>query len=155
MATESAPETRNIFRRVVSRRVVYALVIALPIAGFLIGSIGTLGSGGSTLSVDTTVTPQAIGLKPGNSGSVSVLVKNPGEDGVRVSDIGASQSDAAKDCPAGSLTSDEVSNPTGYIPPNGVDSYPVTVTLKDNAPQGCLKQALSVPLTIELKTARG
>lgn len=154
MATESAPETRNILRRPVSRRVVYGLVIALPIVGFLVGSIGTFGNGGSTTSVDAVLTPKDIGLKPGSTGSVSVLVKNPGEDGVRVSDIGASQSNAAQNCPAGALTSEELGDPTGYIPPDGINSYPVTVTLKDNAPQGCLNQALTLPLTVELKTAR-
>lgn len=154
MTTESAPETRTILRRTVPRRTVFVLVIALPIVGFLIGSIGTLGSGGSTTSVTATVTPQGIGLKPGQTGSVTVLVKNPGEDGARVASIGAGQSDAAKDCPAGSLTSEEISNPAGFVPANDVNAYAVTVTLKDSAPQGCLKQALTLPLTVELESAR-
>ena len=152
--TESAPETRNILRRTVPRRVVFALVIALPMVGFLLGSIGTLGGDGSTTTVKATVTPQAIGLKPGSTGSVTILVKNPGGDGARVSNIGAGQSDAVKDCAAGSLTSEELSNPAGYIPPNDVNAYAITVTLKDNAPQGCLKQELTLPLTVELASAR-
>lgn len=154
MTTESAPETRNTLRRPVPRNVVFALVIALPIVGFLVGSIGTFGEGGSTTSVSTTVTPQDIGLKPGQTASVTALVENPGDDGARVTSIGASQSDAAKDCPAGSLTSEEASNPAGYLPPNGVNAYPVTVTLKDNAAPGCLKQRLTLPLTVELASAR-
>ena len=135
-------------------RVVFALVIALPIVGFLIGSIGTLGGGGSTTNASATVTPQAIGLKPGGTGSVAVLVQNPGGDGVRVSKIGASQSQAVNGCPAGSLTSDEVSNPTGYIAPKDVNSFPINVTLKGNAPQGCLKQELTLPLSVEFESAR-
>ena len=154
MATESESEARKFLGTAVPRNVVLILVIVLPALGFLIGSIGSLGGGTSTTEVKTTVTPNDIGLKPGKTGSVSVLVRNPNDHGVRVASIAASQSEAAGGCSAGALTSEELSNPAGYIGPDGVNGYPVTVTLKDNVSDDCLKQALTLPLTVELASAR-
>ncbi len=141
--------------RTVSRRVVFALIIALPIAGILIGSIGNLGGGGSTTTVNATVMPAEIGLKPGKTASVSVLINNTNDYGVRVASIEASESQPADGCPGGVLTSEELSDPSGYIKPNDVNAFPVTVTLKDNAADGCLKQTLTLPLTVELVSRKG
>ena len=155
MSTESEPQTRGVLRRAVPRRLVFALVIVLPIVGFLIGSIGALGGGGTTTSATTSVTPDDIGLRPGKSGSVAVLVENPTDEGMRVVTIAASQSQATPGCPAGVLTSEETNDPIGYLGPNGLNAFPVTVTLKDNVPQECLKASLTLPLTVELESARG
>ncbi len=148
-------EPRKLVTQTVPRRVVFALLIVLPILGILIGSIGNLGGGGSTTTVNTTVKPAEIGLKPGKTASVAVLINNPNDYGVRVGSIEASESKPAEGCPGGVLTSDELSNPSGYIKPNDVNAFPVTVTLKDNAADGCLKQPLTLPLTAELVSARG
>lgn len=148
-------EPRKLTTKTVSRRVVFALIIALPIAGFLIGNIGNIGGGGSTETVNATVTPAEIGLKPGKAGSVAVLIDNPNDYGVRVASIEASESQPADGCPGGVLTSEELNDPSGYIKPNDVNAFPVTVTLKDNAPDACLKQALTLPLTAELVSHKG
>lgn len=148
-------EPRKLLTQTVPRRIVFALIIALPLVGFLIGSIGNIGGGGSTETVNTTVTPAEIGLEPGKAASVSVLITNPNDYGVRVASVEASESQAADGCPGGVLTSEELSNPSGYIRPNDVNAFPVTVTLRDNAPDGCLKQALTLPLTAELVSHKG
>lgn len=145
----------KLVNRTVSLRVVIGLLIALPILGFLIGNIGNIGGGGSTEKVNATVTPAEIGLKPGKAGSVSVLITNPNDYGVRVASIEASESQPADGCPGGVLISEELSNPSGYIEPNDVNAFPVTVTLKDDAADGCLKQALTLPLTAELVSRKG
>lgn len=138
----------------VPRKLVFGLVIVLPLAGFLIGSIGTLGNAESTTTVNTAITPEDIGLKPGMSASVSVLVENPTDEGVRVASIAPSESQAAQGCAAGALTSEELGNPAGYIPPDEVNAYPVTVTLKDNVADRCVNQALPLTLSVKLASAR-
>ncbi|MGH8571715.1 MAG: hypothetical protein ACREX8_03950 [Gammaproteobacteria bacterium] len=146
-------EIRKLLDRTVSLPVVLILIVVLIIVAFLLGNIGNLGGGDSTISVKATVTPADIGLEPGESRSVTIVVRNPNDYGVRVGSIGASSSEAADGCPAGVLTSTEVSNPIGYIRPETINAYPVPVTLADNAPDRCLEQALALPLTVELASA--
>ncbi|HEU0086257.1 MAG TPA: hypothetical protein VFQ77_01150 [Pseudonocardiaceae bacterium] len=142
-------ETRKLRGLAVPPRVVLILLIVLPIVGFLIGNLG--GSGGNTTgSVNATVTPQKIGLAPGQSRPFTIVVTNPNDYGVRVASISAGSSQAAGDCPAGVLTSEEVSNPTGYIQPHGLNAYAVTLNLAGNADHRCLRQSLTVPLTVKL-----
>lgn len=154
-------EIRKVVHRDVPLPAVLILLVVLPILGFLIGNIGNFGGGGSTTSVDTTVTPAHIGLEPGESDSVTVVVGNPNDYGVRVASIGASRSEAVEGCPEGVLTSAEVTNPIGYIGPSESEEDParngfqVPVTLAENAPEGCLQQELVLPLTVELASARG
>ncbi|MGH3942221.1 MAG: hypothetical protein ACRDTG_27100 [Pseudonocardiaceae bacterium] len=146
-------EIRTFLARPVSRRVIMALIIVLPIVGLLIGFIGTYGGGGSTIGVTPTVTPNAIGLAPGESRAFTVLVRNPEDYGVRVTSIRAGSSEAVEGvCPAGVLTSAEVDDPTGFIRADDVNGFPITVSLADNVDDRCLGQAISLPLTVKLQS---
>lgn len=143
-------ETRKIFGLTIPLWAALALIAVLPLVGFLIGSIGGF-RGGTTTTVTASVTPQDIGLAPGQTRTMSVVVKNPKDYGVRVASISEGSSEAVEDgCPEGTVTSEPVSDPLGYIRPDGVNAYVITVTMVDNADERCLTQTLTLPLTVEL-----
>lgn len=146
-------EIRRILGLPVSRRVIITLIIVLPIVGLFIGYIGAYGGGGSTITVSPAVTPRAIGLSAGQSRTFSVIVRNPEDQGVRVTSISAGSSEAAEgSCPAGALTSAELTDPRGFIRAGGVNAYAVTVSLAASADERCLDQAITLPLTVKLQS---
>lgn len=146
-------EIRKFFGRPVPQRVILTLIIVLPIVGLLIGYLGNYGGGGSTIKVNPTVAPKAIGLSPGQSRPFTVVVRNPEDYGVRVASISAGRSEAVEGvCPAGVLTSAEVNDPTGFISPGGVNGFAITVSLPDDVDDRCLSQAIDLPLTVELQS---
>lgn len=147
-------ETRKILGFDVPVPFIVLGVLVLGGVGYLIASIGG-GGGSTTTSVDATLTPRAIGLAPGQTQQLSVIIKNPSDEGMGVSSISAGSSQAAGGCSAGAVTSEEVSNPTGYIAPNGVNAFSITVKGADNLDDRCLGQSLTIPLTAELVSAGG
>ena len=145
---------RNVLNRTVPLPVILALVIVLPLVGFLV--VRYIGGGGTTtISVNATVIPERVvgGLSPGGTGMVTVLVRNPNDDGARVRSISAGSSEGNEGCPAGLITSEPVENPAGYIAPKGVNAYPITLTMGANADDRCQSQTFTLPLTVELSSA--
>lgn len=146
-------QTREILSRPVSKRVTLALIVVLPILGLLIGYFGNYGGGGSTLPVNSAVTPKAVGLSPGQSRPFTVVVRNPEDYGVRVASISAGRSEAVEGvCPASVLTSADVNNPSGFIGPGGVNGFPITVSMAANADDRCLDQVINLPLVVKLQS---
>lgn len=147
-------QVRKVLNRTVPLPVILILVVVLPLVGFLI--VRFVGGGGSsTTAVNATVIPDRVvgGLAPGGTGTVSVLVSNPNDHGVRVASISAGSSEASGDCPAGLITSQSVENPTGYIAPNGVFAYGIPLTMAANVDERCRSQSLTLPLTVEFSSA--
>ena len=147
-------ETRKILGLDVPVPFIVLGVLVLAGVGYLIASIGG-GGGGRTTAVDATVTPRAIGLAPGQTRQLTVVIKNPTGEGVGVSSISAGSSQAAGGCSAGAVTSDEVTNPTGFIAPNGVNAFSITVKGADSLNDHCLDQSLTIALTAELVSSGG
>lgn len=147
-------ETRKVLGFNVPLPAVLGGIVVLVVVGFLIGGIGG-GGDTTTTSADTTLTPKAIGLAPGQTQQLSVVIKNPNNEGMAVASISAGSSRAAGSCPAGAVTSAEVSHPTGYIAPNGVNAFLITVKGADNLDDRCLGTSLTLPLTADLYSARG
>lgn len=146
-------ETRKFLTKPVSRRVTLILIITLPVLGLLIGFLGAYGGGTSTIEVDSAVTPKAIGLSAGQSRAFTVVVRNPGDYGVRVASISAGRSEAVEGvCPAGVLTSAEVSDPTGFVRAGDVNGFAIIVSLADNVDDRCLDQAINLPVTVKLQS---
>lgn len=146
-------KTREFFTQPVPKRVTLILIITLPILGLLIGFLGAYGGGASTVEVNPAVTPKAIGLSAGQSRSFTVVVRNPEDHGVRVTSISAGRSEAVEGvCPAGVLTSAEVSDPTGFIRAGDVNGFAITVSLAGNVDDRCLDQAINLPVTVKLQS---
>jgi len=134
-----------------------ALLIALALVGvgFLIGTAGGGGTGGTT-SADLTVVPddQVRPLAPGATATFPVYVKNPEDYGVRVTSISAGSSNAtAGGCPAGTLTSAAVDSPVGFIRAGGLYTYEVSVTMAASSDSKCKGQSFTLPLTVTLSSA--
>ncbi|MGH3931890.1 MAG: hypothetical protein ACRDTF_18165 [Pseudonocardiaceae bacterium] len=146
-------EARKFFTQPVPQRVTLILIITLPILGLLIGFLGTYGGGTSTIEINSAITPKAIGLVPGQSRPFTVVVRNPEDYGVQVASISAGRSEAVEGvCPAGVLTSAEVNDPPGFIRPEGVNGFAITVSLAGNVDDRCLDQAINLPLTVRLQS---
>jgi hypothetical protein len=136
-----------------------ALLVALGLTGvgFLIGTLGGGGSGATT-SVELTVTPDngTRSLAPGVTKTLPLYINNPSDQGVRVASISAGTSNATPaGCPAGSVTTVPIDGPAGFIKPQGVHAYDVSVTMAANADTKCKNQAFTVPLTATLVSAAG
>ncbi len=143
------------FFGVIPQKVVLVAVVVLPILGFLVGMIGT-GKDSPTVPVDLVISPERAGgaLQPGATDQFTVLVENPSENGARVTSISAGSSEAtAGGCPAGTVTSEPVDDPPGYIGPTSVLAYRVTATMAADAGDQCTGQSFTLPLTVELVTA--
>lgn len=147
-------ETRKILGFDVPVPFIVLGVLVLAGVGYLIAGIGG-GGGSTTTSVDATVTPRAIGLASGQTRQLTVIIKNPADAGMAVSSISAGSSRAAGGCSAGAVTSEEVNNPTGFIAPNGINAFSITVKGADNLDDRCLSQSLTIPLTAELVSSGG
>ena len=134
-----------------------ALVIALGLVGmgFLIGTAGGGGTGGTT-SVALTVSPddQVRPLAPGATATFPVYVKNSEDYGVRVTSISAGSSNAtASGCPAGTLTSAVLDSPVGFIRAGSLHAYEVSVTRAATSDSKCTGQSFTLPLTVTLSSA--
>lgn len=148
-------EVRKLINRTVPLRVTLVLIIVLPIVGFLLAYLG--GGGGSTTeSIKATVNPGVI--TDGSSGAsrmVTVVISNPHDYGVRVASISESRSDATDaGCPEGFLTTESITNPTGYIKPHGVRTYQLPVTVGNDPEQRCQGGLFTLPLTVDFESAR-
>lgn len=145
-------------RRILGLTIPQAALLAIalgPLIGFGIGIIGT-GNESTTTSLDLVIDRQdASVLEPGTTDRFPVLVQNPMDEGVQVISISAGASEAtAGGCPAGTLTSAPLTGPPGYISPEGVRTYAVSVTMAGDAGQRCQGQSFTLPLTVELATAQ-
>ncbi len=134
-----------------------ALLIALGLAGagFLFGFVGS-GETGATISADLTVAPdnETRQLSPGMTTRFPVYINNNNDYGVRVASISAGTSNATgAGCPAGTVTSEPIENPSGFISPNGIRTYDINVTMAANADPTCKDQSFTVPLTVTLASA--
>ncbi|MQA13824.1 MAG: hypothetical protein GEV09_06495 [Pseudonocardiaceae bacterium] len=131
---------------------VVLLVLVVSTLGFLVGMIGT-GQDSTTTSVDLVIEPQSASraLEPGATGRFIVLVHNPNDYGVQVVSIGAGASEpTAGGCPAGTVTSEELTGPPGYIGATGVRTYSINATMAADAGEHCVGQSFTLPLTVEL-----
>ncbi len=134
-----------------------ALLVALTLVGvgFLIGTAGGGGTGGTT-TAELSVTPddQVRPLAPGATVTFPVYVKNPEDYGVRVTSISEGSSNAtASGCPAGTLTSTGVDSPVGFIRAGSLHTYEVSVTMAATADPKCKGQSFTLPLTVALSSA--
>lgn len=134
-----------------------ALVIALALVGvgFLIGMAGG-GKTGATTSVEFTVAPDndTRSLPPGATKAFPLYVNNTTDYGVQVTSISAGASQATRGgCPAGTVTSQGVDAPVGFIKAGGVRAYIVRVTMAANADRRCTGQSFTLPLTVTLGSA--
>jgi hypothetical protein len=134
-----------------------ALVIALALVGvgFLIGTAGG-GKTGATTSVELTVAPDndTRSLPPGATKAFPLYVKNTNDYGVQVTSISAGTSRATPGgCPAGTVTSQGVDAPVGFIKAGGIRAYTVPVTMAANADRRCPGQSFTLPLTVTLGSA--
>jgi hypothetical protein len=134
-----------------------ALVIALALVGvgFLIGTAGG-GKTGATTSVALTVAPDndTRSLPPGATKVFPLYVNNTNDYGVQVTSISAGTSQATPGgCPAGTVTSQGVDAPAGFIRPGGIRAYAVRVTMAATADRRCTGQSFTLPLTVTLGSA--
>jgi hypothetical protein len=136
-----------------------ALLIALGLTGvgFLIGTMGSGGSG-TTTSAELTITPEdsTRSLAPGTTQIFPLYVSNPNDYGARVASISPGTSPATPSgCPAGTVTTAPVNGPVGFIKPRGMHAYDVAVTLAANTDSRCKGQTFTLPLTVTLTSAAG
>jgi hypothetical protein len=134
-----------------------ALIIALALVGvgFLIGTAGG-GKTGATTSVELTVAPDndTRSLPPGATKVFPLYVNNTNDYGVQVTSISAGTSRATPGgCPAGTVTSQEVDAPVGFIKAGGIRAYIIRVTMAANADRRCAGQSFTLPLTVTLASA--
>ncbi|GAA4836345.1 LEA type 2 family protein [Actinomycetospora corticicola] len=117
------------------------------------------GSGATTSSVavNSTIASASKGtpLYPGSSTPYTVTINNPNPYPVKVVGIGASTSDKVGTCPAGTVTSPAVANPTGTIAPGASGTYTLTATMVADPDNTCQGQTFSMPLRADLASAAG
>ncbi len=94
-------------------------------------------------------------LYPGSTTTYAVTINNPNPYPVKVVNISASASKVAGSCPAGTVTSPAVANPTGTIAPNGSGSYTLTATMVTDPDNSCQGQSFEMPLNASLASAAG
>ncbi|MEJ2869031.1 hypothetical protein WCD74_14755 [Actinomycetospora sp. OC33-EN08] len=126
-------------------------------AAYLSTGTGT-GAAASSVAVNSTITPNTPGaqLFPGSTSTYTVTINNPNPYPVKVTSISASTSDKTSgNCPAGTVTSPAVTNPTGTIAANGTGSYSLTATMIANPDNSCQGQSFTMPLTAQLASAAG
>jgi hypothetical protein len=143
-------EVPKLLNRSVPLRVALAVVILLPIVGYFIGQIGGNG-GSSTAEIQATVSSRSLTTDTfAESKTVTVVISNPNDYGVRVASISESRSEATgSGCPEGFLTTEAVADPSGYIKPGGVYGYQVPVKVSGEQDGRCQGQLFTLPLTVE------
>lgn len=133
-----------------------ALVIAFGLVGvgFLIGTIGG-GETGTTTTAELTIVPndEVRPLPSGQTKTFPLYIRNPADYGVRVGSIGAGSSPETEGCAAGIITSAPVDGPTGFIRPEGIRTYDVSVTMAPNVDDTCTGKSFTLPLTVTLESA--
>lgn len=132
-----------------------ACVAGLALAAFLSSGSGT-ATGDSTVALESTIAPEsgASGLYPGATTTAAVTVNNPNDYPVKVASISAGSSSATTgSCPAGSVTTDALTNPQGTIAPGGTATYTLTAKMIANPDNACQGQTFTIPLTASLASA--
>ena len=115
------------------------------------------GSATSTTSVNSTISSDTTGnpLYPGASTTFTVKIDNPNSYPVKVNSIPAGTSNAtgtAGACPAGTVTSDPLTAPSGTIAAHGTATYTLTAHMAADAPDACQGQTFTLPLTASLQS---
>jgi hypothetical protein len=108
-----------------------ACVAGVALAAWLSSGAGQ-AEGASTTAVASTITPTsgATGLYPGATTTATVTANNPNAYPVVVTSITAGTSDKTTgNCPAGSVTTDPLTNPAGRIDPGGTRTYTLTARM--------------------------
>ncbi|HEY2225937.1 hypothetical protein [Actinomycetospora sp.] len=150
--------TRNRKRLAVLGGVLLVLAGAgIAFAAYLSSGSGT-GTTTSSVAVSSTISSNSSGaqLFPGSTSTYTVTINNPNPYPVKVVSISASSSLAtAGSCPAGTVTSPAVPNPTGTIAPNASNSYPLSATMLTDPDNSCQGQTFTMPLTAQLASAAG
>ena len=138
------------------------VLLVLAGAGVAFAAYLSSGSGSGTttssVAVSSTIASNSSGaqLYPGSTSTYTVTINNPNPYPVKVANISASSSQAtAGGCPAGTVTSPAVANPTGTIAPNASSSYPLTATMSTDPDNSCQGQSFTMPLTAQLASAAG
>lgn len=138
-----------------------AVVLALLGAGLAFAAYLSSGEGSgqtaSSVAANSVISPQANGsqLYPASTTTYTVNVTNPNPYPVRVTSITAASSQAAASgaCPAGTITSPSVANPSGVIAPNGTGVYSLVATMSVDPANACQGQSFTMPLTAQLASA--
>jgi|tagenome__1003787_1003787.scaffolds.fasta_scaffold19961980_1 hypothetical protein len=150
--------TRNRKRLAVLGGVLLVLAGAgVAFAAYLSSGSGT-GATTSSVAVSSTISANSQGaqLYPGSTSTYTVTINNPNPYPVKVVSISASSSLATSGgCPAGTVTSPAVANPTGTIAPNGSGSYSLSATMAADPDNSCQGQSFTMPLTAQLASAAG
>jgi hypothetical protein len=150
--------TRNRKRLAVLGGVLLVLAGAgVAFAAYLSNGAGS-GTTASSVAVDSTIASNTPGaqLYPGSTSTYTVTINNPNPYPVKVVSISASSSQATQaGCPAGTVTSPAVTNPSGTIVANGSGSYSLTATMSTNPDNSCQGQSFTMPLTAQLTSAAG
>ena len=83
-----------------------------------------------------------------------MTISNPNAYPVTVTAISAGNSDVTSgSCPAGSVTTDAVTSPTGTIAPGATGAYTLTARMIANPSNSCQNETFNVPLTATLASA--
>jgi hypothetical protein len=150
--------TRNRKRLAVLGGVLLVLAGAgVAFAAYLSSGSGT-GQSASSVAVSSTIAGNTPGanLYPGSTSTYTVTINNPNPYPVKVVGISASSSQATQaGCPAGTVSSPAVTNPSGTIAPNASGSYPLTATMVADPDNACQGQSFTMPLTAQLTSAAG
>lgn len=137
--------------------IVLACVAGIALAAFLSSGAGT-AEGTSTTAVNSTIAPtdRATGLYPGATTTATVTVDNPNQYPVTVASISPGSSNATSgNCPAGTVTTDGLTNPTGVIDAGGTRTYTLAARMIADPSNACQNQTFVLPLTASLASAAG
>ncbi|NMO92609.1 hypothetical protein [Actinomycetospora sp. TBRC 11914] len=150
--------TRNRKRLAVLGGVLLVLAGAgVAFAAYLSSGAGS-GTTTGSVAVSSTIGANGTGaaaLYPGSTTTYNVTINNPNPYPVKVVSISASSSKVAGSCPAGTVTSPAVANPSGTIAPSGSGSYALTATMINDPDNNCQGQTFEMPLTAQLASAAG
>lgn len=132
-------------------------VAGIALAAFLSSGTGSVEAA-STTAVASTISPTtaAGGLYPGATTTGTVTVNNPNAYPVIVTSITGGTSNATTgNCPAGTVTSDALTNPSGTIAPGATRTYTLTARMIADPANTCQGQTFTLPLTASLASAAG
>ncbi|MEJ2889731.1 hypothetical protein [Actinomycetospora aeridis] len=149
-------ETKNKRRLgAVAGGIALACVAGVALAAWLSSGAGT-AEGSSTQAVNSTITPAtgAAGLYPGATTTATVTINNPNAYPVIVASVSPGSSNAtAGSCPAGTVTTAGLTNPSGTIAPGATGTYTLTAKMIGNPDNACQNQTFVLPLTASLASA--